>query len=150
MRKVHKSASLVRASASFHTDTLIVKVTTEAEPDLAKYHVYIDADLNASTGFHATTAVAGLGGADFLCEGGFLYAWDGNQNQTAWTWRKIAPLTVSRGAERELRIAIPLTSLNLPGKKQIQLLVETIDDNWKAEDVFPRDRPWLITLPDGF
>jgi hypothetical protein len=49
-----------------------------------------------------------------------------------------------------LQIAIPLTPLNLQGKKQIQLLVETIDDNWKAEDVIPRDRPWLITFPDRF
>lgn len=142
-----KSASLVRASASFEGDTLIVKATTEAAPDPNKYHIYIDADLDASTGFRAATAVAGLGGADFLCEGGFLYAWDGNQNQTAWSWRKIAPVTVTRSAEEALQIAIPLAPLNVQGKKQIQLLLETIDDNWKAEDVIPRDRPWLIKLP---
>ena len=144
----HKSASLVRASVSFEKDTLIVKTTTEAAPDLNKYHVYIDVDLDASTGFHAATAVAGLGGADFLCEGEFLYAWDGNQNQTAWSWRKIAPVAVTRSAGGDLQIAIPLAPLNLQGRKQIQLLIETIDDNWKPEDVIPRDHPWLIKLPD--
>lgn len=143
-----KSASLVRASAGFQGDTLLVTATTEAEPDLARYHVYIDADVNASTGFHPATAAAGLGGADFLCEGGFLYAWDGGENQSAWSWRKIGPVTVTRGAERELQIAIPLAPLNLQGRKQIQLLVETIDDNWKTEDVIPRDYPWLVKLPD--
>jgi hypothetical protein len=146
----HKSASLVRASVDFEKDTLIVKATTEAAPDLNKYHVYIDADLDASTGFHAATAVPGLGGADFLCEGEFLYAWDGNQNQTAWSWRKIAPIAVTRSAGGDLQIAIPLASLNLRGRKQIQLLIETIDDNWKPEDVIPRDRPWIIKLPDRF
>jgi hypothetical protein len=146
----HKSASLVRASVGFEGDTLLVKVVTEATPDLAKYHLYIDADMNVSTGFHATTSVAGLGGADFLCEGGFLYAWDGNQNQTAWTWRKIVPVTVTPGAEKEFQIAVPLAPLNLQGRKQIQLLIETIDDNWKTEDVIPRDRSWVIKLPDRF
>ena len=146
----HKSASLVRVSATFQGDALWIKAMTETEPDLVKYHVYIDVDLNASTGFRAAGAPPGVGGADFLCEGGFLYAWDGNQNQTAWTWRKVAPVTVTRGAEQELQIAIPLGPLNLQGKKQIQLLVETIDDNWKAEDVIPRDRPWLVKLPDRF
>lgn len=144
-----KSASLVRASVSFLGDTLLATVTTEADPDPAKYHVYIDTDMNISTGFHPATAATGLGGADFLCEGGFLYAWDGGDNQSAWSWRKIAPVTVTRGAERQLQIAIPLAPLNLQGRKQMQLLVETIDDNWKTEDVIPRDHSWLVKLPDG-
>lgn len=114
-----QSASLVRASASFVRDTLIVKATTEAEPDLTKFHVYIDSDLNVSTGFHPASAVAGLGGADFLCGGGFLYAWDGDQDHTAWSWRKIGPIKVTRGAQTELLIAIPLIPLNLHGGKGI-------------------------------
>jgi hypothetical protein len=142
-----KSASLVRASASFEPDTLLVKATMEAEPDLTKFHVYIDTDLNASTGFHSASAVAGLGGADFLCEGEFLYAWDGAQDQTAWSWRKISPIKVTRGTQTELLIAIPLIPLNLHGRREIQLLVETIDDNWKGEDVIPRDRVWRVKLP---
>jgi hypothetical protein len=144
-----KSASLVRASASFEPDTLLVKATTEAEPDLTKFHVYIDTDLNVSTGFHPASAVAGLGGADFLCEGGFLYAWDGAQDQTAWTWRKISPIKVTRSTQTELLIAIPLIPLNLHGGRDIQLLVESIDDNWKGEDVIPRDRVWRVKLPAG-
>jgi hypothetical protein len=145
----HKSASLVRASAAFEKGTLIVKATTEAAPDLNKYHVYLDVDRDASTGFHPATAAAGLGGADFLCEGEFLYAWDGNQNQTAWSWRKIAPVAVTRSAGSDLQITIPLDLLNLQGRKQIQLLVETIDDNWKPEDLIPRDHAWVVKLPDG-
>jgi len=117
-----------------------VKATTEGEPDPTKFHVYIDADLNASTGFHPASAVAGLGGADFLCEGGFLYAWDGHQDHTAWSWRKISPIQVTRGAQSELLISIPLIPLGLHGGREIQLLVETIDDSWKGEDVIPRDR----------
>ncbi len=142
-----KSASLVRASASFEPDTFLVKATMEAEPDLTKFHVYIDTDLNASTGFHSASTVAGLGGADFLCEGGFLYAWDGAQDQTAWSWRKISPIKVTRGTQTELLIAIPLIPLNLHGRREIQLLVETIDDNWKGEDVIPRNRVWRVKLP---
>jgi hypothetical protein len=125
-------------------------VVTEAAPDPNKYHVYIDADLDADTGFHAAAAAPGLGGADFLCEGGFLYAWDGGQNQTAWSWRKLGPVTATRSAEKELQIAIPLVSLNLQGKKQIQLFIETIDDSWRAVDVIPRDHAWVVMLPDKF
>ena len=142
-----KSASLVRASVSFERDTLIVKATTEAAPDLNKYHVYIDVDLDASTGFHAATAVAAVGGADFLCEGEFLYAWDGSQNQTAWSWRKIAPVAVTRSAGGDLQIAIPLAPLNLQGRKQIQLLVETIDDKWESADIIPRVGTWVVKAP---
>ena len=144
-----KSASLVRASVSFEPDILIVKATTEAEPDPTRFHVYIDTDLNVSTGFHPASAAAGLGGANFLCESGFLYAWDGDQNQTAWSWRKISPIKVTRGTPTELLIAIPLIPLNLRGGKEIQVLVETIDDNWKGEDVIPRDRVWRVKLPVG-
>jgi hypothetical protein len=144
---VSMSASLVSASEKFEGDALVVTATTEGEPDPSRYHLYIDADLNASTGFHPATAAPGLGGADFLCEGGFLYAWDGGENQSAWSWRKISPVTTTQDRKGQLRVVVPLTFLNLQGKKQIQLLFETINDKWESADVIPRAGTWVVKVP---
>jgi hypothetical protein len=88
-----------------------------------------------------------LGGADFLCEGGFLYAWDGGENQSAWSWRKISPVTTTQDRKGQLRVVVPLTFLNLQGKKQIQLLFETINDKWESADVIPRAGTWVVKVP---
>jgi hypothetical protein len=141
------SANLLRASANFEANTLIVEATTEAEPNLKLYHVYFDTDLNSSTGFHTTTAPDGLGGADFLCEGEFLYAWDGGEDHSAWRWRKVAPIIVTRSDQGGLRVSIPRDRLNLRGKKAVQILIETIDEKWQARDSLPRSGTWVVNLP---
>jgi hypothetical protein len=142
-----KSASLVRASAHFEADTLVVEARSEAEPSLNLYHVYLDSDLNSSTGYRSTKAARGLGGADFLCEGEFLYAWDGGEDHSAWRWRKVAPIIVTRSDQGGLRVSIPRDRLNLRGKKAVQILIETIDEKWQARDTLPRTGTWVVNLP---
>jgi ketosteroid isomerase-like protein len=44
-------------------------------------------------------------------------------------------------------VVVPLTFLNLQGKKQIQLLFETINDKWESADVIPRAGTWVVKVP---
>jgi len=53
------------------------------------YRAYVDADLNASTGF----SVAGVG-ADYLLEDGFLYRYSG----PGWSWTQLGTATYSNNA----------------------------------------------------
>jgi len=142
-----ESANLIRASARFEDDGLVIEAITEAEPSLKLYHIYLDTDLNSSTGFHSATATDRLGGADFLCEGDFLYAWDGDGDHGAWRWRKVAPIAVTRSDKARLRVAIPRDKLNLQGKAAVKILFETIDEKWQAQDTLPRNGTWTVNLP---
>ncbi len=146
---VDKAASLLQARADFDKGQLIVSIRTEGESNPGLYHVYIDTDLDPSTGFHPQAATEGLGGADFLVEGEFLYAWDGSADHAAWQWRKIGPVTVSRNGSGQFQVAIPLDKLNVSSGKRIQLLVETINDKWQGIDILPRKGVWRVDLPAG-
>jgi hypothetical protein len=55
------------------------------------FRVYVDADLNAATGFAAVPGV----GADYLLENGFLYAHTG----TGWSWSSLGSVSFSAASQ---------------------------------------------------
>ena len=108
------------------TDTeLHLAIWTEGEPSLSLFHVYLDVDVESSTGYQPPSRQPVELGADYLIEGSTLNAWNGGDNHAAWSWKAVGSATVSRGSQEEIQVSVTLRGLGLKTLGKLRVLVET-------------------------
>jgi hypothetical protein len=141
------AAAVRLTKVTFHITSTEATFTiiTEAEGNLGLFHVYLDTDGDAATGYQPPSRKAGDLGADYLVEGGTLHVWDGGTNHGAWSWKAVCPVTVVRGPQGAIQVSVPTEKLNLKDTAHLRVLVETLTEKWESADTLPRQGVWDIS-----
>lgn len=146
---LNKAASIIKGEAVFEPGMLIVKVTTEEEPDASWFQVFLDTDYTTTTGRRHLEA--GEEGADFLMEGSSLYYWYGGGDQKGWHWKPVDELNtiqVKKESGNTVGIYIPLEKVGLKAKDKVRIVVEIKTPKWtQTEDTLPRSGGWTVVVP---
>lgn len=92
--------------------------------DYNAFHIFVDTDQSASTGFR----VGGIG-AEFLLENAGLFAYDGDGS--SWNWKQVtAPMEFEPEPIASWKVS--RTSLNLAQAKGADFVAQLVNTNWDA------------------
>lgn len=135
------ATDLIRADVAFESSQMVVTLQAVATAP-GSFHIFLDTDSNASTGY-----TIGSLGAEFLIEDGFLYRYTGTL-RGQWSWSGIGPVTLLPSEANLQQVGIPLASLGLSGGARLGLYVESWIPWTIRNDNLPRAGSWQIVTPN--
>lgn len=132
---------LVSASWGVTGADLTVTVAVAGAAQIDGFHMYIDADSDASTGY----STANILGAERMVEGAIIYTHAGAA-QTDWNWTA-GPAATYEFTGSALTLTIPLASLGLASGQPVKVSFGFTDASWSPADWMPDGQPVTAAVP---
>ncbi len=114
-------------------DFLVISFTFGGTPDdYNAYHIFIDADQSATTGFQV-----GEIGAEFLFENAGIFSYNGDGK--SWSWNEVqAPELEFEPGSNTVSWKISRATLGLDKVKAADFIAQLVDKNWDAAGTTPK------------
>ncbi|GAB4490913.1 MAG: hypothetical protein Fur0016_12410 [Anaerolineales bacterium] len=114
-------------------DFLVISFTFGGTPDdYNAYHIFIDADQSAQTGFQV-----GESGAEFLFENATVFSYNGDGS--SWSWNEVqAPELEFEPGSNTVSWKISRATLGLDKVQAADFIAQLVNKNWDAVGTTPK------------